>query len=159
MADDWLGIGSAHIDSLCGEEATRPLSAALDGGLYWAHYVDEVHWFILDLGLTYTIKKVRGKSVRLQDPIDVDIYVSEDKENWGAAVASGIATWLDTEEWQEVETVEKNGRYIKVVINITEDGDPGNLQWGKSAPGMTLFDAYGDVAAVAVGRSFGFIIG
>jgi len=149
MADDWLGITSANIDSLCGEEGGATLADALDGLDYWDHHASEVHWFILDLGQTYTIKKVRGRSIRTEDPIDVDIYVSDSKTVWGAAVASGINTFQDTNDWVEVDTTDKDGQYIKVVINATEEGSPGELNFGKfGGEGQNIFDAYGDVAGV-----------
>ena len=144
MADDWLGISSANLDSKCGEDGGCLLAEALDGIDYWQHNVGEVHWFILDLGQTYSIKKVRGRSKTALDPTDVDIFVSDDKENWGDAVATGINTWQDTAEWVEVDTTDKDGRYIKVVINATEFMQA--VKWGKEiAPFITIFDVYGDV--------------
>jgi len=147
MADDWIGINSSHIDSLCGEYSTYTLAKALDGTNVWAHLTDETHWFILDLVQSYTIKKVRGRSKASADPIDIDIFVSDDKENWGAAVASTITTWQDDDEWVEIDTVDKVGRYIKVVINDTEDEDR-ELSFGGTFPLFAIFDAYGAVAAV-----------
>lgn len=149
MADDWLGINSSHLlpggagVGFCGESIGHTLAEALDGDDYWDHMVDEVHWFILDLGQTYTIKKVRGRSEYAgKDPTDVDIFVSDDTENWGAAVASGINTWQDTSVWQEVDTTDKDGRYIKVVINATEYYYD-YIGWGKEVSPFPIFDAYG----------------
>lgn len=151
MADAWIGINSSHIDSKCGEEGDGTLADALDGTDQWDHDVSEVHWFILDLGQTYTIKKVRGRSDWVRDPTDVDIYVSNDKEDWGEARATGISTWEDCGaapiDWVEVDTTDRDGRYIKVVINATEDGVGGMISWGDS-PACTIFDAYGSVVAV-----------
>jgi len=152
MADDWIGINSSHIDGevgvgYCGEFSIYTLAKALDGTGRWNCLTNHTHWFILDLGETYTIKKVRGRSNSYDDPIDVDIFVSDDKENWGDAVATGISTWQDTAEWQEVDTVDKDGRYIKVVINDTEDANSKiNLYAFASSNYHPVFDAYGSVA-------------
>lgn len=149
MADAWIGISSLHIDSLCGETGgDETLANALDGLHRWTHYVDEAHWFILDLGQTYTIKKVRGRSIQTDDPIDVDVFVSDSKVDWGAAVASGISTWQDTAVWQEVDSTDKEGQYIKVFINDTEDA-ARNLRFGDHITPFAIFDAYGSVAAAA----------
>ncbi|GAG66265.1 unnamed protein product [marine sediment metagenome] len=147
-ADYWLGISSAELDSHCGSNAELELADALDGTSKWVHsdHDGEAHWFILDLGQTYTIKKVRGRSNLGGDPDDVDIYVSDDKENWGDAVATNIATWQDTTEWVEVDSTDKDGRYIKVDIIGHEYKIPAQINWGKEEPYMTIFDAYGDVA-------------
>jgi len=146
MADGWLGISSTELDSYCGAYEGYEPDGALDGSSVWYHFADEVHWLILDLGETYTIKKVSGRSEQGgMDPMDVDIYVSDDKGSWGSAVATGINTWLDTDVLQEVDTTDKDGRYIKIVINDTEHGGR-DLGWGTD-PAATIFDAYGDVVA------------
>ena len=145
MADHWLIIDSTNYDSHCGEEGAYPLTGALNGDNVWVHWVQEEHYFILDLGETYTIKKVHGRSNDIADPYKVDIYVSDDKGNWGAAVATDISTWKDTDVWAEINTTDKDGRYVKVVIKETGYGVNGELSFGKPA-GMTIFDVYGDVA-------------
>lgn len=139
---DWIGINSSHLDSFCGQSDGRDLDEALDATGPWYHLVDEIHWFILDLGATYTITKVRGWSDSTQDPIDIDIFVSNSKTSWGDAVATEITTWQDTDEWVEINTTEKNGQYIKIVINDTEWND---ITWGKFNPPQSIFDAYGEI--------------
>ena len=146
MADHWLEISSSEIDSFCGESGVDTLEKALNGTGVWGHNANHVHWFILDLGQTYTIKKVRGRSDGSLDPTDVNIYVSDDKENWGDAVTEGITTWQDTSDWVEVDTTDKDGRYIKVEIESTEHFFNWN-GFGGTFPNYTIFDAYGDVAA------------
>jgi len=166
MADDWIGINSSHLLAggvgvgFCGEEVGRLLADALDGLDEWRHITNEVHWFILDLGDSYTIKQVRGKSDSGDDPIDVDIFVSDDMENWGAAVAEGISTWQDGGDWDNpIDVTDKDGRYIKIVINNTED-TARVITFGDTGPSYPIFDAYGEVIVPsAVGRSFGFVIG
>ena len=146
MADDWLGVSSANIDSHCGDDTGSTLAGALNGTQRWYHSVAEIHWFILDLGESYTIKKVKGRSARSSDPTNVDIYVSASKDDWGDPVATGISSFANTNDFSEESTTEKTGRYVKVVINETEAGSPGNLTWGGFAP-YTIFDVYGSVAA------------
>ena len=140
-ADAWIGINGSNLNDFCGGDA---LAEALDGGGTWAHAAEHGdHWFILDLGETYTIKSVRGRSLSKFDPIQVDIYVSDDTGDWGTAVTDNIATWQDTFVWQEVDTEDKDGRYIKVVIERLEDA--AELHWGGEDTPFTIFDAYGSV--------------
>lgn len=138
---DWLGISSANYDSNCGDSFGFTLQEALGGTDYWRHTEEHTHYFILDLGSTYNVTKVRGRSERTQDPIDVNIYVSNDTGSWGAAVASGITTWQDTASWVEIDTTDKSGRYVKVEIIDTE-GSSG-IGWGSSSLPWTIFDVYG----------------
>ena len=139
---DWLGITSANIHSKCGEEADNTLADGLDGLDFWTHLTNETHWFILDLGATYNITKVRGRSEAPDlDPIDVNIYVSTDGVSWGTAVATGITTWRDITSWVEIDTTDKEGRYVKVEIVDTEQV---NNSIGMGAlPAITIFDVYG----------------
>jgi len=150
MAADWIGISSAHYDSHCGEEVTKTLAEGLDGTDLWSHQTSETHWFIVDLGATYNVQKVRGRSFDLglnADPVDVNIYVSNDKEDFGEAVASGINTWANTAAWQEVDTTDKEGRYVKVEIIESEDGVGASINFGGQATPFTIFDVYGDPEA------------
>jgi len=139
---DWLGITSANLSSFCGG---ANLDDALDGTGFWDHQIEtyDTHWFILDLGETSTITKVRGRSNCSYSPILVNIYVSDDSEVWGDAVVSNISTWHDVDEWQEAETTSKNGRYIKVEITDTQASFHNSIYWGKTTPPFTIFDVYG----------------
>ncbi len=169
--DAWLNINSSYYDSCCGEDsAQHSLAYALEGISSWEHSVNHTHWFILDLGETYNIKKVKGCSnghnAGYWDPNNVNIYVSDDKSNWGTAVATGISKWKTAyccinefgepyspgEEviLQEVDTTPKNGRYIKV--EITETLDSGNdLVFGRGISDFAfkIFDAYGNIASTS----------
>jgi hypothetical protein len=170
--DAWLNINSSHYDSCCGQEnAQHSLANALEGINSWEHYVNHTHWFILDLGETYNIKKVKGCSngynAGYWDPANVNIYVSDDKSNWGTAVTTGISIWktaycctnefgqpyLPGEEviLQEVDTTPKNGRYIKVEITETLDSN-NNLVFGRSPDDLAfkIFDAYGNIASTSL---------
>ncbi|MHC4593382.1 MAG: hypothetical protein ACYS19_00370 [Planctomycetota bacterium] len=150
MADDWLGINSSHLHSYCGGWG---LGGALDGVDFWnvslVHLYCLPHGFILDLGESTAIEKVRGRSVTSLDPLSVDIYVSDDLGNWGMAVATGITTWQGTSSWVEIDTIDKIGRYIKVEVNAVEgDGGDHYMEWGlneydEPEPDyITIFDAY-----------------
>ena len=145
MAAGWLGIGSAHLDSDCGDDGgSTTIENALDGTDAWVHTANETHWFIIDLGQVLNVQQVRGRSGGdlSRDPILVDIYVSEDKVTWGTAVASNIATWQDTTVWQEVDTTDKNGRYVKVEITATEDALKSLEFGGITGAFFKIFDVY-----------------
>ncbi len=144
---DWIGIDGSHLHSLCGEATPGgELDEALDGdeGHPWIHYTNHVHWFILDLGDSYNITQVRGRSNTFDDPKDVDIYVSDDVENFGDAVVEEISTFRNRANWSTVEVTPKVGRYIKVNILDTEDGSRV-IGWGFEGPLYTIFDVYGAV--------------
>lgn len=149
-ATSWLDINSSHLDSLCGQSSVDTLTDALDGLDKWRHTVDHDHWFIIDLGETYNVLKVRGRSERLRDPIDVNIYVSNDKGAFGAAVASGINSWQDTAAWVEIDTTDKEGRYVKVEIVDTEDINRIIEFGGPTASYFTIFDVYATQSTATV---------
>jgi len=158
MAADWLGISSDEYDSHCGDDGVHKIDEVLDGTDYWGHQVDETHWLILDLGQTYTIEKIRGRSNSVRDPIDIDVYISDSKEDWGSAVASNITDWQDSSDWNEIDITNKNGRYVKIVINDTEN-ESNYLYFGKSGfpPFITIFDVYGDIYTPPVNEYTTFI--
>ncbi len=133
----WLNIDSSHINSVCGEDGASTLAVALDGTNYWKHHVNENHYFIIYLGASYTVEKVRGRSISPNDPNDIDIYVSADTINWGVAVATNITTWRNNSSWVEIDTTDKEGRYVKVDILDTESG-VRNLDFGVNK----IFDVY-----------------
>ena len=148
MADDWLGISSDELDSYCGYTYTYTLEKALDGTGEWYHGVAGVHWFVLDLGETYTIKKVKGRcDAEMYQPTDVNIYI-DDNNPPTTLCEEGISTFKDTRDWVEITlTTPGTGRYLKVEIEGTEYGSPGPLDWGAYPDYFTIFDAYGDIAA------------
>ena len=144
MADAWLNIGSAKLNSFCGEETNFLLEDALDGTGQWYHSIYETHWFVIDLGETYTIKKVRGRSFAGYDPTDVNIYI-DDNNPPTTLCEEGISTWQDTVNWVEITlTTEGTGRYIMVEIEATECGSPCWIRWGYTG-WFTIFDAYGAI--------------
>ncbi len=135
----WFGVNSSHLDSYCGYGLGLELEDALDGTAGWLHWVNHDHWFILDLLASYNIQKIRGRCNFVDDPIDIDIYISNDTGNWGAAVATNITTWQDTDIWVVINNTNKEGRYVRVVILDTEDA-ARNLQWGFDSGAKTIFD-------------------
>jgi len=146
LADDWLGISSTELDSFCGERAGNELADALDGLDFWAHETDHTHWFVIDLGQTYTIKKVRGRSALNGDPTDVNIYIDDDNPPT-TLCEEGITTWQGTTSWVEITlTTEGTGRYIKVEIEDWEAAGSW-MQFGRYLGSFTIFDAYGAVKA------------
>ena len=159
MAADWIGITSSHLMaggagvSFCGEDLGYTLTNALDGVTSaWFHTVVETHYFIINLGTPYNITAVRARSQTSRDPTNVNIYVSDDTGDWGVAVASGITTWQDRDDWDGtavISTTPKNGQFIKVEIVSTEP--LGNLRFGAGTdPYFIIFDAYGEVVPISV---------
>jgi hypothetical protein len=112
----------------CGEDYWDPASDAIDEptdptpDTYWRHSSTCPHWIILDMGKTINISRIRiyqhswdssriwGQSSGLQ------VYVSDDPENWGSVVWTGT---LDAEGWQESLPFSAEGRYVKLVSNST----------------------------------------
>ncbi len=146
-SDEWLGISSSELTYAC--ENKIELGMALDGIECWSPISNHDHEFILDLGNNYNVKKFKGRSETEFDPTDVDIYISTDNSTWETAVASDISTWQDTSTWVEINSTDKNGRYIKVVVQATED-ENRRLIWGGFFPPGPIFDAYGEEVSTAM---------
>lgn len=151
----WLNIDSSHLFDYCGYtfyDNEGYLPWALDGADIWFDAVDENHFFILDLLDMYYITQVCGRSNGWYqvgyacDPTDIDIFISDDMNDWGSPVAYGISDFQDTSAWQIIATIPKAGRYVKVVIYDTEDFDRW-LAWGRSqwdGSYFSIFDVYYD---------------
>jgi hypothetical protein len=149
-SDEWLGVDSRNYNSCCGYEGPFGPSAALDGIDVWTHLSTENHWLVIDLSNPYNIKKLRGRSNTANDPTSVDIYISNDPDNWGTAVYSGITSWQDTTSWSEIDITDTAGRYINISITSTEGGAGTDyLEFGGIPVPMTIFDVYGDKLASA----------
>lgn len=142
-AVSWLGVNSANLHDHCGFSAGNTLAEALNGTDYWEHLVNEDHYFIIDLGQIYDVRRIRGRSGWLDDPIDIDIYVHETEHDvagaWGAAVASEITTWQDNINYVTINSTDKDGRYILVKILDTEDAGR-NLSFGRPVAPYSIFD-------------------
>jgi PKD repeat protein len=143
-SDNWLGITGSNRDSECGyDHSSVSFAVALNGTGMWGHGMRETHWGIIDLGQTYIVKKVRGRSNFIDDPVDVNVYVSDNKTSWGTAVATNISTWQDTSSWVEVDSMDKEGRYVKIEIIDTESlGGPQFLTFGDDMSPFKIFDVY-----------------
>lgn len=141
----WIGITSAHYDSHCGDEDTQyqTIEEALDGDGLWQHNALETHWVILDLGSSLDVCAIRGRSHAIYDPVDVNVYVSDNKEAFGDAVIEGISTWQDipttpakyphNEPFGWVNIIlssPKKGQYVKFEIEETEYSAGGSITWG-----------------------------
>jgi hypothetical protein len=137
----WLEINSTNLLHFCGEDVGHTLANALNGIAAWWHTEDAPHEFELDLGSNFIITKVRGRSDAGEyDPRDISIYVSQDRSDYGAAVAN-VTTWYDTIVWVEISTTTKIGRYVKVVIETTENRSR-YLRFGayELEPAFAIFD-------------------
>lgn len=150
MPEQWFPIGSDKFDSASNEgQLGHTIQETLDGTDFWYVFIAEVHWLIIDLGQSYTLTKIRGRSRYWgYGPSDVDIYVSNNKANWGTPVATGISSFQYTLNFQEENLIEKSGRYVKIVINATPAGSPGNMAWGHAFVPFTIFELFGEVAPV-----------
>ena len=102
----------------CGEESSYPASNAIDDSTStsWRHYSTCYHWITLDMGQTANISRIRI----YQGYYDwggsdgIDVYVSDDPENWGSAVWTGQ---IDGYGWEYSGTFDAQGRYVKLVSN------------------------------------------
>ncbi len=144
----WLGIDSSHLYSRCHDTGpgsfTHLLPDALDGTDYWECRSKTPHWFLIDLGYTYTISSIRGRSNSLKDPTSVNIYISTEADHFEAASIERLDL-SDTSEWIASSDFDpKNGRYVKVEIEATEDIN-GELQFGGSMSFFSIFDVFGDL--------------
>ncbi len=113
----WTSPASVH--SKCDEEIGTPATNAKDGltNTYWQHSSPCYHWIIFDFGGTHNITKIRlyqGASggQRWGSGTGLNVYVSDDPENWGSAVWTGI---LNASGWQESGAFNKDGKYVKLV--------------------------------------------
>ena len=155
LAFGWLIIdGSKYVSCSNGEET---IVEALDGGGVWIVPECEFpEWFILDLGDVYVIDKVRGRSnnvfsLQNGDPSNVDIYVSYDVKTFTNTIVEDITTWVNTNEWVEIDTSGEAGRYVKVAVDDTDaSGEPQNLAWGLVPEPDKIFDIYAEQGNASV---------
>jgi len=145
----WKDIDRNEFFSCCGGDVS--LQNALDGTNMWEHLADETHYFILDLGNSYTLTKAKGRSLSNADPVLVNIYVSDTVLQWGTAVATNISTWQDTSVWQEVNLTPKLGRYVKVEITRTENSDR-YIRFGGAISPFKIFDVGYEVSPPILGQ-------
>ena len=135
-ASAWLGVNSNNYYSASYDPYSY-LWSALDGTTAWVS-VGDAKWGILDLKESRLVSQVRGRSNTSADPTDVDIFVSDDPTVWGTAVVEGITTWQDTDVWITIDTTDKIGRYVKILVNEVESDNP--LVMGSGS--YTILDVY-----------------
>lgn len=113
----WMSPSSVH--SKCGEHASYPATQAIDGDTdtRWLHYTTCYHWIIFDMGETTPVMKIRlfqstSSSRHWGLSSGLYVYVSDNPEDFGAAVWEGV---LNAAGWQEIGVCGKEGRYVKLV--------------------------------------------
>jgi hypothetical protein len=107
----------------CGQDGSHPVSDAIDGSTssYWRHSTTENHWIELDTGATMSISRIRvyqsyTSSDRWGQSAGVEVYVSNDPNNWGSAVWIGT---LNAGGWQASGTFSAQGRYVRLYSRST----------------------------------------
>ena len=133
-APRWIRLDSSMIVSYCGESgAANGVDELLDATGIWIHTVDEAHEFVLDLGESFDVNKVRFKNTAAYSPTNIDVYVSTDGSTWGTAVlTSADATSGSGTDWVEYATTEKTGQYIKF-SNMTTARADNYIAWGSAS--------------------------
>ncbi|MHA1303623.1 MAG: discoidin domain-containing protein [Candidatus Heimdallarchaeaceae archaeon] len=132
----WINISSSHYDSSCGDEGGGyEATDMLDANGEWTHVVNENHWLILDLGSSKDIKKMRFRGQGTAAPDDMDIYISDNKADWGTAVATAVDPNSYGSAYTDVDVTDKTGRYVKFDIISTEHGS-NYLGWGDTTNKM-----------------------
>jgi len=106
----------------CGESGSNIAENSIDRSTstYWRHSSTCYHWIIYDLGETMNISRLRiyqGYYDWDQGYYDwgstagINIYVSNDPQNWGSAVWTGR---IDGNGWVNSGRFQAQGRYIKL---------------------------------------------
>jgi len=104
----------------CGEDSWYPASNAIDEptdstpDTYWRHSSTCYHWITLDMGSTMDISRIRiyQRDYDWGDSAGIEVYVSDDPENWGSAVWTGRT---DGYGWEYSGTFNAQGRYVKLI--------------------------------------------
>jgi len=110
----------AAVYDKCGEDGSSPASNAIDEptdstpDTYWRHSSTCYHWITLDMGSTMDVSRIRiyQRSYDWGGSAGIDVYVSDDPENWGSAMWTG---WIDGDGWEYSGTFDAQGRYVKLV--------------------------------------------
>jgi len=104
----------------CGESGSYVASRAIDGSTwwwsYWRHSSTCNHWITLDMGRTTDISRIRiyqsgTSSERWGQSNGIEVYVSDDPDNWGSAVWTGT---LNSGGWQYSGIFSAQGRYVRL---------------------------------------------
>jgi hypothetical protein len=104
----------------CGEDSSHPASDSIDASTwtYWRHSTTENHWITFDMGQTTDISRIRiyQRSYDWGGSSGVEVYVSDDPENWGSAVWTGQ---MDGYGWEYSGTFSARGRYVRLYSRST----------------------------------------
>jgi hypothetical protein len=104
----------------CGQEGSYPASNAIDSntGSSWRHYQTENHWIELDMGATTNISRIRiyQGSYDWGGSDGIEVYISDDPENWGAPVWTGT---VDGYGWEYSASFSSQGRYVRLYSRST----------------------------------------
>jgi hypothetical protein len=99
----------------CGESGGNVATYSIDGSVstYWRHDSTCYHWIIYDLGEPMNISRIRiyQGSYDWGGTAGINIYVSNDPQNWGSAVWTGN---VDGDGWEYSDQFQAQGRYIKL---------------------------------------------
>lgn len=108
------------VNDKCGEDATNVAINSINGNSadYWQHDVNEAHWIVYDLGMSLAnivgigivLGPSDGDEFKLQN---VNVYVSDDLNDWGDAVGSNLSFQV-VNSWNSESLTPKKGRYVKV---------------------------------------------
>ena len=97
----------------------------------WYDHDNHTSWIILDLGETLLVEQIRIylRSASSMNWTNFDVYVSDDPENWGAAVAEGLSLTPSPGAWRVKDVTDKAGRYIKLDdILSSVPGEPWRIE-------------------------------
>lgn len=123
----WFSPISVH--SYCGQHPTYPATKFIDGNIYsyWHHPDNHYHWIVVDLEESKYIEKVRVfvASTKESHLIEVNVYISDDPENWGDPVATNL-NFTAINQWNERDITPKTGRYVKLEHIHTQETYPRN---------------------------------
>ncbi|MEM3566740.1 MAG: discoidin domain-containing protein [Candidatus Bathyarchaeia archaeon] len=108
--------------SKCGESGSNIAANSIDGSTstYWRHSSTCYHWIIYDLGEPMNISRIRiyqGDN-DWGSTAGINIYVSNDPQNWGSAVWTGR---IDGYGWVNSGQFQAQGRYIKLESRSNSD--------------------------------------
>lgn len=133
----YLGIDSSYLHSSTG---ISNLGNALDGTAV-ADMWSTSAYFIISLGDTYSVSKVRIRTNSSDDPTTINIYYSCSTSGW---------TLLETihpmglGSWEQFSFTARWCRYLKFTVTTSEVGDAA-CDWG-TVPNTQILDVYYDTA-------------
>ncbi len=118
---DWFTPGSVHSSN-----DIRRTGNLIDSNLgnAWTPnvWIQQSYWVVFDLGKEYEIEKIRSWHNKQWDreTAIMEIYVSNDINNWGESVGNILEIYNKPQGWYESSFSKTNGRYVKMVSGITK---------------------------------------